>query len=191
MALRIGNRGLPKGFSSLPKLLFQRRGVRHKGILPRLTKRRILECADAHKKRTGTWPMVNSGAVRDAPGETWWAFGQALARGRRGLPGGSSLAQLLADERGIRNLAALPPISPRLVLRWARDFKKRTGGWPLRSSGAIPNSAGETWARINSAFVVGSRGLSEYGSLAQFLQGECGVLNRRQPSQLTTKFILE
>ena len=35
----------------------------------------------------------------------------ALDLGLRGLPGGSSLAQLLAEKRGVRNMMALPDLS--------------------------------------------------------------------------------
>jgi hypothetical protein len=47
----------------------------------------------------------------DAPGETWQAIENALRLGNRGIPGGSSLAQVLAQYRGVRNKARLPKIS--------------------------------------------------------------------------------
>jgi hypothetical protein len=37
--------------------------------------------------------------VLGAPGETWAIVAGALFKGRRGLPGGSSLAKLLAEKR--------------------------------------------------------------------------------------------
>lgn len=55
----------------------------------------ILQWADAHHERTGRWPNAHAGPVADAPGETWGAINQALARGRRGLPGDDSLFRLL------------------------------------------------------------------------------------------------
>ena len=39
--------------------------------------------------------------------------------GSRGLAGRSSLAQLLADYRGHRNIGALPRLMVRQILRWA------------------------------------------------------------------------
>ncbi len=39
------------------------------------------------------------------PGETW----AALDQGAHGLPGGSSLARLLEEHRGVRNKALWPP----------------------------------------------------------------------------------
>jgi hypothetical protein len=61
---------------------------------------KILEWADAHHRRTGRWPGVLSGEIPEAPGEDWHAVNFALYRGFRGLPGGDSLAKLLARERG-------------------------------------------------------------------------------------------
>ena len=62
---------------------------------------RILRWADAHRTATGSWPDLRSGPVGGADDETWSAIDAALRRGRRGLPGGSSLARLLAEERGV------------------------------------------------------------------------------------------
>ena len=62
-----------------------------------LTVEQILAWADAHHKRTRKWPSVNSGAVDDAPEETWVAINQALYKGGRGLPKGSSLSKLLVE----------------------------------------------------------------------------------------------
>jgi hypothetical protein len=65
-----------------------------------------LSWADRHKGRTGAWPHLNAGPVADAPGETWRGLNRALWGGHRGLPGGSSLARLLAERRGRRRSAA-------------------------------------------------------------------------------------
>jgi hypothetical protein len=94
-ALANGSRGLPAG-QSLPELLADHRGHRNKAALPRLSDKLILAWADAHHRHTGTWPRSSSGAVIDAPGEHWRSIESALRRGWRGLPGGDSLARLLA-----------------------------------------------------------------------------------------------
>jgi hypothetical protein len=93
-ALEQGTRGLPPG-SSLAQLLAEQRGRRNIQRLPRLTYPGILEWADTHYRRTGTWPTRSSGPILEAPGETWSAVNAGLQQGRRGLPPGSSLAQLL------------------------------------------------------------------------------------------------
>ena len=64
--------------------------------LPRLTERQIRSWAKAHYRLHGRWPTRRSGAVADSGGETWSGMDVALNHGKRGLPGGSSLARLLS-----------------------------------------------------------------------------------------------
>jgi hypothetical protein len=74
---------------------------------PPLTVEQILAWADAHHARTGRWPSAEAGPVPGAPGETWHAVHAALYVGRRGLPGGDSLARLLARHQ--RSQRRAPP----------------------------------------------------------------------------------
>jgi hypothetical protein len=108
-ALCNGSRGLLGG-STLAQLLAEQRSVRNKGGLPNLTAQQILEWADAYHKKTGKWPKQKSGDVAGASGEKWNNVDTALSRGRRGLPGGSSLAQLIKSERnrGKNGLSTAP-----------------------------------------------------------------------------------
>src|SRR3954452_19415755 len=71
------------------------------GKRPALDVERILRWADAHRTATGRWPDRSSGPIGKAVDATWLAIDSALRRGGRGLPGGSSLAWLLAEERGV------------------------------------------------------------------------------------------
>lgn len=167
-ALRKGFRGLP-GNWSLPQLLAEYRGHRNRKRLPKYTLRQILRWADAHRERTGRWPMGASGKIVDAPGETWRAVDMALSHGRRGLPGGSSLALLLAKRRGIRHRLYVPTLSVGQILAWADAHRRRTGDWPIAESGAIPRSGGETWMAIDQALKAGSRGLRARSSLFKLL----------------------
>ncbi len=81
----------------------------------------ILAWADAHHAGHGVWPAVGpgtvSGVVAGAPGESWKAINHALALGLRGLPGDSSLAELLAEHRGV----PLPDMGPQALAEkiWA------------------------------------------------------------------------
>jgi hypothetical protein len=68
---------------------------------PSLTVALILSWADTQHARTGQWPTSRSGAIPEAPGETWMAVDKALSKGFRGLPGGQSLALLLRQECGL------------------------------------------------------------------------------------------
>ncbi len=163
-AMRQGSRGFPPG-SSLVELLAQRRGV----CRPPLTEEQILAWASAHFKATGRWP-VSSRATAQPAGETWAGINQALRTGFRGLPGGSTLAQLLAQRCGVRNPMRLPPLTEQQILAWARAHFQATGQWPIKRSGAIAQSPGDTWARIDEALRAGRRGLPDGSSLAKLLR---------------------
>jgi hypothetical protein len=168
VALGRGNRGLPGG-SSLANLLYEHRGVRNLKNLPRLNEPQIIRWARASFKRTGKWPMLHAGAVADAPGETWFAIDWALRRGQRGLPGGSSLADVLAVHGIKRNPKRLPPLTADQILIWADAYFRGKGGWPLGRSGPIAESPTESWSGIDTALRHGLRGLRGESSLPAFL----------------------
>jgi hypothetical protein len=94
----------------------------------------------------------------------------ALRLGRRGLPGGSPLARLLAQYRGKRNKSALPPLTVAQILGWADAHHARAGEWPGVLSGPIPEAPGETWKAVNMALYRGFRGLPGGDSLARLLR---------------------
>jgi hypothetical protein len=170
-ALRMGIRGLPGG-ASLMRLLAAERGVRNSAEPPPLTEAQILAWADAFDERTGKYPSRTSGPVAEAPGETWGAVDDALMVGRRGLAGGSTLARLLAEQRGVRNNLTLPPLTLEAVLAWADAHHARTGAWPNHDSGPIPGSPGETWASVDRALRRARRGLPVETTLARLLEKE-------------------
>jgi hypothetical protein len=93
-ALRRGNRGLPRRFS-LAKLLAERRGARNRMALPPLSEAKILAWAHRFRLEHGHWPHLSSGPIPQSPGDTWKGVDDALRKGCRGLPGGSSLTKLL------------------------------------------------------------------------------------------------
>ena len=137
---------------------------------PKLVIAQILAWADEHHARTGQWPRVRSGAVAGTPGETWRAVDTALVQGHRTLPGGSSLAQLLAEQRGARNRIRPPKLTAAQVLAWAEGHRRRTGAWPTRESGPVTDAPGETWLAIHLALQHGLRGFSRGSSLARVLK---------------------
>jgi hypothetical protein len=188
-ALRKGLRGL-EGGSSLPRLLALQRDHRNRKALPPLTEGQILSWADAHRVRTGRWPTGDDGSIPEAPGETWMAVAMALAKGLRSLPGGSSLARLLAAERGHRHKRDLPAFSEKLILVWADAFHARTGTWPNGASGPIEDAPGETWSVVDRALRNGRRGLPGGSSLARLFAFHRGVRNRMDAPPLTLDEIL-
>jgi hypothetical protein len=76
---------------------------------PPLTTALILAWADAHQARTGHWPHADTGVIPEGHGLTWAAVQSALAQGYRGLPGGDTLARLLARHRDYQARPAKPP----------------------------------------------------------------------------------
>ncbi len=170
-ALIKGSRGLTGG-DSLAKFLARHRGVRNKAELPPLAVGQITGWAEAHKARTGKWPTVHSGPIPDAPGETWAAVQAALAGGLRGLPGGDTLARLLARECGRRNPAVVPPLTLENIRGWVRAHHGLTGRWPTALSGPIPGVPGETWGAVANALQKGRRGLPGGTTLARVVR-EC------------------
>ncbi len=189
-ALRAGRRGLTPGLS-LARLLAAHRGVRNLAMLPPLTCEQILDWADEHFRRTGRYPNLNSGSVAEAPDETWNALDQSLARARRGLPGGSSLAKLLAERRGHRNIQDLPPLTRKQILAWADEFHRRAGRWPEKGrDGLIEGTLNETWSSVDTALRNGMRGLAAGSSLARLLAKHRGVRNRKGLPRLKRKQIL-
>jgi hypothetical protein len=187
-ALRLGLRGLP-GRDSLAQLLARERGVRNVGDLSALTEKLILSWADQHKRRTGRWPTENAGSIADAPGEVWANVNAALMQGLRGLPGGSSLAVLIATHRGVRNLANIPPLTEAQILEWADRTHEETGKWPKVKSGAIRGAPGETWVAIDDALRCGLRGLPGGSSLAKLLLQRRGVRSIVSLPRLTLRDI--
>ena len=168
-ALNSGGRGLSGGYS-LTRLLAKHRGVRNSKDLPTLTVEHVLTWADAHHARTGKWPRSSSGAIHDAPGETWNGIQQALFMGSRGLPAGLTLPKLLEANRGVRNRLNVSTLTEKQILEWAEAHYERTGQWPNRDAGRIIEAPGETWNGIRLALLRGSRGLPGGSTLARLIK---------------------
>jgi hypothetical protein len=120
----------------------------------------ILKAADDYYAREKKWPQAKSAGFVACNTEqvTWRNVDQALRKGLRKLPAGSSLAMLLAQHRGVRNRKALPRLSVRQILFWADLHQERTGEWPTRESGQIEEAPGETWCAAEMALCHGQRG---------------------------------
>jgi hypothetical protein len=165
-ALMIGFRGFPGG-DSLARLLERCLGVPNPANRPRLTEQQVLGWADAYHARTGRWPRADVAPITEAPSETWCAIDDALRVGLRGLPGGSSLAKLLTEQRGMRSKRYAPRLEISHILSWAEAHRRQTGHWPGRGAGPIPEAPGETWNAVDLALQRGTRGLPGGQSLAR------------------------
>jgi len=102
LALHRGKRGL-KGSASLSRFLNKHRkifaGGKRRPYTRKLSLGRIRAWAKKHRERTGEWPHRGSGPVPRAARLSWQAVDDALRKGRRGLPGGSSLAKLFGPKK--------------------------------------------------------------------------------------------
>jgi hypothetical protein len=151
-------------------LLTEQRERRNHVDLPPLAIQQILSWANRRHEEVGRWPTRHSGAIPEAPGETWNAVDFALTRGRRGLPAGESLSALLTRCRGKRNHLRLPNLQLEQILDWADEHFARTGRLPAVKSGPIPKAAGTTWHAVDAALRKGLRGLFGGSSLAKLLK---------------------
>jgi hypothetical protein len=153
----------------LAKLLELHRKVPNRKNLSELNVLQILSWCDEWKARTGDWPNPRSG---DIPGtaENWTKVQNALFYGVRGLPGGSSLAGLLYEERGERSSPHQPVLTADQIFAWAEKHKQITGKWPRQYSGEVIGVAGENWSRINAALRLGLRGLPGRSSIPKLLK---------------------
>jgi hypothetical protein len=164
--------------------------VRNQTNIPDLTKKLILKWANGRHRRSGKWPTEDSGPIPEAPGETWAAIDAALRQGCRGLRGGSSLARLLAEHRGRKNIHGLPPLSQRKMLAWAEPHFQRTGEWPNRKSGDVFEAPHEKWHLIDEALRQGHRGMPGGSSLLKLLAKKRGLRNPLNLPPLTAHAML-
>jgi hypothetical protein len=188
-ALNIGSRGLPGG-TTLANLLQAQRGVRNVQNLPPLDIEQILAWADAHRTATGHWPLATSGPVGAAGEGTWMGVDMALRQGLRGLPGGSSLAQLLGEHRRVPSRYTVSPLTVAQILSWAEAHHAATGRWPQHRSGPVREDPELTWDQVNTALITGYRGLPGGTTLAGLLQEQRGVRNKRNRPCLDIEQIL-
>ena len=160
--LRKGLRGLPSG-SSLAKLKKQR------GLGKRLLNEdMIAQWLLDHYKKTGKWAnqLTPGGPV---PRETWKNLDQALRKGLRGLPSGSSLA-ILKEQGGF---GGRPLLNEDMIAQWLLDHHKKTGKWANQHTPGSP-VPGETWRGLDQALRRGHRGLPLSGSSLAKLKKERG-----------------
>ena len=91
-----------------------------------------------------------------------------MRTGRRGLPGGSSLAQFL-DEHSEELNDPGERLTVERVIQWADLHFKTYGSWPNSSLGRVLSEDSENWHAIDMALTRGYRGLHGGSSLAKLL----------------------
>lgn len=138
---------------------------------PKLSISLVCSWIQIYHQLTGSWPSQLSGKVHDVEGESWRQIDQALRLGHRGLPGGTSLPQIIEARFNVRPRQARtrPQLSISTILFWAQDHWLKTGNWPIVESGPILGKLDENWRRIDSALKYGLRGLPRLGGLRRLV----------------------
>ena len=155
---------------------FYVRAVKNTTEKPRLSIEKILAWADAFYMHEGKYPTIISGDVVGTE-ESWQAINAALREGLRGLPGGSSLAEVLKEHRGRPNKSALPALTERWILKKGEQFFRKNGRYPTTQSGDIEGTQ-ETWRAVDSALNKAQRQLPRKTTLAKLLEEKSGKPTR-------------
>lgn len=163
-ALQKGLRRLPKA-GSLAQLLAAHRNVENRRDPESLTVMRIKGWIKSFHKTHGEWPNNTSGKAHGASSPTWGQINRALSQGLRGLPGGSSLAKVVADVRGVAYRHE--ELTEDYICELAKKHKDKYGAWPSQKSGKI-DGTNYTWKQIDGSLTQGARQLKK-SSLAKLL----------------------
>jgi hypothetical protein len=178
--LKRGGPNLPGG-SSLIHFLRDQFGVWSSRGSRRLSYALIIKWADEHYARTGKWPIVMAGKIHRHPQETWAAINEALRHGRRGLPGGTTLSQLLIEQRGASYSPMVANMNVKQILAWADDYHRLYRRWPTAKSGRVPQ-AKMSWAHIDRRLRLGGQGLPGGNSLSNILATRRKAARETQPA---------
>ncbi|MCI0364830.1 MAG: hypothetical protein L0219_13205 [Phycisphaerales bacterium] len=180
-----------EGSRTLVQLLQKHRGRPNQAQLPRLSIAQIVEWARRHLDRTGQWPHGGSGPVVDAPSENWKAIDSAFWNGTRGLPGQTSLSDVLVRHCGKRDNRNPPRLTVKQILAWADRHHAKHGSWPKTESGPIREAPGESWWTVNDALKQGKRGLPVRMRVLGLLCKHRGLRDPQNPPRLTIRQILQ
>src|SRR5262249_49680122 len=113
-----------------------------------------------------------------------------LRHGGRGLPGGQSLARVLAEHRGVPNKASVRPLSIAKILAWSDAHHAATGAWPNKESGPVLSAPGETWQGVSSALTIAGRSLPGKTTLSRLLIEHRGPDAHNRSRTLTVEEVL-
>ena len=186
-----GGRGLPSGLS-IEKVLTNELGIVGVRSGKNLTEELVIRLAKAHFELTEVYPHEKSTWILDGS-DSWAAISAALREGLRGLPGGTSLAQLL-DKAGLKaNSADRSYPSLMEIIKAAEEFKElNNGNLPSRESGVFPNYLDLTWGKIDAGLKRGDviEG-TDASSIADLWTKQFGYRNVNNLPDLSENQILE
>lgn len=127
-----------------------------------LTEELILQLMQEYQEKTGIWPSYKN--YDTTVGGTWCAINSLLDRGGRGLPGGTSLAELRRKITGEQYSRKFEQLSEECIWKWMQEYKEMNGKYPVQNERSeCPD--GSKWIAINASLRQGSRGLPGGSSL--------------------------
>jgi hypothetical protein len=179
-ALIRGSFGLERG-SSLAKLLETKRGVVNIHNQSEITVQEILQTADNHKEKKGSYPNVNSGRS-ELCGLSWKSIDGYLRNGNRGLPENSSLAIVLEKHRGKKNNYTAKKLNYEQILQWGDDFYQLNSRYPNKNDGRIQGT-NETWKVVEASMTKAQRGLTYATTLRKLFEKHRGMEKRTLKSR--------
>ena len=162
------------------------------GVQQRIAIEQIRGWATQHFEWYRKWPGRESGKILGQDGLSWGIVDRCLKRGGRGLPGDSSLSAVLRTGGAQINYGpAKRALTLRQLLEWADLHHMRTGEWPHRETGRLPEAPALTWGTIDRRLRQGELDSRHPASLVELLRQHRGVWDSRGKSRLTIKLILK
>ncbi len=156
-----GRRGLPGG-STLSQCLMKH-GLRDKKI--EITKDKIWECVQLHRKKFGHWPekrMEDSIEFKPLKGRTWVEADSYLKQRE------SSLFQFITQKR-IKLAGDI--FTADNIWNSIKDHHEKTNQWPMVSSGVIQGGPlkDQEWDLVNTILKQGNKHLPGKSNLQEFI----------------------
>jgi hypothetical protein len=151
-----------------------------------ITEDMIAELVSAYQTEHGKFPTVRATSE-------WCALDGVLRQGGRGLPGGSSLAKLMADRFGYVYWGNKMPLSDEFILDMVDQFKNEHGKFPGQYSGLVAGGfPGDDWGGYNASLRDGGRGLHGGTTLAKLIHSRYPeYVHSKNCENLTVEFIVD
>lgn len=178
-AMERGGRGLPGGQSLSDLIEEVRKSIGDPTVLSEAT---IREWIIKEYEKTKRWPRPSDGQVQaEGINLPWKVVSAYLWVGKRGLPGGRRLGDLIEEVRAEYGQTTRRTIEDVKEAIYAHHLKYKT--WPTRFTDTpVPGGRFTSWHAVNAALILGRHGLPKGGTLARV------VAIVRQQQEQTTNF---
>jgi hypothetical protein len=193
-ALNRGNRGLP-GNSSLSDLIEENFDIKNPKNAPQLSENSICDLIQTFIDLYERKPQSTDENVPGIEGLSWANIDRRLREGSYGLPGGSSLAQLIRERFSIRDQVIVPTIPLEMIHSWVESYLAEYREKPTAKSGKIKYASGEfqglSWHSVNQAIKTGKTSLPKGSTLADYIAATFGIKNPKKAVAITKSLVLK